>query len=474
MTFCKRNQNSIEIVGGYFTTVPPVITRRHCFLPLIVIVAASIFSAACGGSQANGNRVAANADKSKTVETNIAPATVREIPKFIRTTGSFAADETTEVAAEIAGRVESVFVAEGDFVTADSIIIKLSERDARLRLAQSKAAEAQARAQIQQAEAQVRQVQAQLGLDQGEPFSQHNVPSVREARAALVSAESDLKLAQKNERRYANLLDTGDTSRIIYDGRRNDLEKAQAAAGEARERLRSAENSARGNRQGIDAALANLENFRAALENARAATALAEKAVNDATVRAPFAGFISSRPVAIGEYVSPNAPIALIVRVNPLKLLVNIPEQQVALIQTGMSVSAGVAAQPERNFAGRVSRINPNLNETARSLTVEAVFDNPDNLLRPGMFAAARILLPGGERGIYVPRSALITGANTDAVAVYVIENDAARLRVVQTDETAPEESEDIRILSGIAEGESVAVANLEQLFDGVRIARRN
>nr|MDQ3042375.1 biotin/lipoyl-binding protein [Acidobacteriota bacterium] len=219
MTFLEIKQNLNEITGGYLIAFRPAIAVG-------IFAASSIFSAACGGSQTSDNRSAANADKSKTVETRVAPAIVREIPKFIQTTGSFAADETTEVAPEIAGRVESVLVGEGDFVRANSIIIKLSERDARLRLAQSKAAEAQARAQIQQAEAQVRQARAQIGLDKGDAFAQNNVPAVREARAALASAESDLKLAQTNERRYANLLDTGDTSKIVYDGRRNELDKA--------------------------------------------------------------------------------------------------------------------------------------------------------------------------------------------------------------------------------------------------------
>lgn len=446
------------------------------FAPLIFALAISLFAGACGGSEASSSDKSAdsNAAKPKTVETRVAAAVSRDVPRFIQATGSFLADETTEVAPEIAGRVEAVFASEGSFVEAGTVIIRLSERDARLRLEQAQAAESQAVAAVRQAEAQVRQNQAQLGLDKGGNFSAANIPAVREARAALRSAESDLKLAQTNERRYSNLLETGDTSRLVYDQRRNELEKAQAAVAEARERLHTAENSARGGNQGVEAARANLETQRAALESARSATAIAEKTVRDTSVRAPFSGLISQRPAAVGEYVSPTASVATIVRVNPLKLRLNVPETEAGNVTIGMSVSANVAAYTDRSFAGRVSAINPTLDQAARTLQVEAVFDNPDNLLRPGMFAAARVLLPGGETGVFVPRAALVANQNTDSFGVYVIEGDTARLRIVQLDENQSAEEQEVRILSGVNADERVAIGNTNQLFDGAKVITGN
>lgn len=436
-------------------------------------LAVSFFLAACAGSGSHANKSAPNANtgKSKAIETQTVLAVAREVPKFIQATGSFSADETTEVAPEVAGRVEAVLVSEGSFVETGTVIIRLSERDAQLRLQQARSAESQAVAQVRQAEAQVRQSQAQLGLDRGGNFSAVNIPAVREARAALRSAESDLKLAQTNERRYSNLLKTGDTSRLVYDQRLNELEKAQAAVGEVRERLQNAENAARGGNQAIEAARANLENLRAALESSRSATAIAEKTMRDATIRAPFAGLISARPAAVGEYVSPTASVATIVRVNPLKLRLNIPEAEAGNVIVGMSVSASVAAYPDRNFAGRISAINPTLDQAARTLQVEAIFENLNNLLRPGMFATARVLLPGGETGVFVLRSALVSDKNTESVGVYVIDADGtARLRVVQLEESQSIEGEQMRILSGIAAEERVAVTNTNQLFDGARV----
>lgn len=444
---------------------------KHYAIPLLAVGMALTLSA-CGGSEAaSKNANAANADnQSKTVNTRIVTATVREVPKFIEATGTFQADESTDVAAETSGKVSETMVSEGDFVSTGDVLIRLDERDANLRLQQARAAENQARALVTQAEAQFRQSQASLGLDKGGNFTIDNIPAVLQARAALTSRLSDLKLAESTEKRYLNLLETGDTSRLVVDQRRNETEKARAAVNEARENQKAAENAARQGNQAIQASRANLQNAQAAVESAVSATALAEKTVADTTIRAPFSGYISQRAIAVGENVSPTTPIATIVRANPIKVRLQVPEKEAGQISVGLNVSATVAAYTDRNFAGRVSAVNPLVNATSRSLQVEALLENSQNLLRPGMFGTARILQPGGDKGIYIPRAAVIADAATNSRGVYVIDGDSARLRTVQIDESTGE-SEEIRILTGVNEGERVATTNAEQLFDGVKVA---
>jgi RND family efflux transporter MFP subunit len=417
----------------------------------------ALLAVACGGSSAaSKNEHGEKPAQQKVVSTTAVTVAAKDVPKYIEATGTFIADESTEVAPEVSGKVASTAANEGSFVRQGDVIVRLSEKDAQLRL--------------QQAQAQYRQAQAAIGLDKGGNFSTDNVPDVRQARAALRSAESDLRLAEANERRYANLLESGDTSRLVFDQRRNEAEKARATVGEARERLQAAENAARQSNQGIEASRAGVANARAAVESARSNTALAEKAVVDTAIRAPFAGFVSSRPVAVGEYVSPSSPVVTIVRTSPLKLRLQIPETEAGKVRVGMSVSASVAAFADRNFAGTIAAINPSLNENARSLLVEAIFENTENLLRPGMFATARVLQPEGEQGIYIPRTALAANTNTDSLGVYVIENDTARLRVIQIDGNTPEESGEVRVNSGLNSGDRIATTNLNELFDGAKI----
>ena len=429
------------------------------------------FLTACGGSKAESANAANANNQPKTVGTKIVAAETREVPKFIEATGTFQADETTEVAAETSGKVAQTLVSEGSFVSTGDVLIRLDERDASLRLQQSRAAESQARAQLSQAEAQLKQSQASLGLDKGGSFTIDNIPAVLQARAALASRLSDLKLAETTEKRYLNLLETGDTSRLVVDQKRNETEKARAAVGEARENQKAAENAARQSNQAISASRANVENANAAIESAVAATALAAKTVSDTTIRAPFSGYISARAIAVGENVSPTTPIVTIVRTNPIKVVLQIPEKEAGQIGSRMSVSAQVAAFADRRFAGQISALKPLVNSTSRSLQVEATFENGENLLRPGMFAAARVLQSGGDRGIFVAKSAVIADKNTNSLGVYVLDGDTARLRTVQIDEST-RDSDEIRILAGVNEGERVAATNVQQLFDGVKVTQ--
>jgi RND family efflux transporter MFP subunit len=135
-----------------------------------------------------------------------------------------------------------------------------------------------------------------------------------------------------------------------------------------------------------------------------------------------------------------------------------------------MAVNARVAAWPDRVFTGKVTAVNPSIDPASRIFIVEAKFDNPKGDLRPGMFATAKVMLPGGENGVFVPRAAVLRDKTTDSNQLFTVENGVARLKVVVTGET---DGDSIRILSGLTGGETVATGNLGQLYDGVAVAPR-
>jgi multidrug efflux pump subunit AcrA (membrane-fusion protein) len=100
-------------------------------------------------------------------------------------------------------------------------------------------------------------------------------------------------------------------------------------------------------------------------------------------------------------------------------------------------------------------------------MTIEARFANPDLDLKPGMFATARVRLPGMEQAVLVPRSAILTDPSTESSQVFVIADDRASVRVVRLGDSVDEL---VRVLSGVTAGESVAVTNLGQLYDGLAV----
>ncbi|MEJ7709621.1 MAG: efflux RND transporter periplasmic adaptor subunit [Pyrinomonadaceae bacterium] len=428
-----------------------------------------VFSlAACGSGDKtandNANRGAgsgtASAAEARPIEVSTAAAEGREVPSYLEATGSLVADEASDVASEVSGQVVATPVDVGAFVGADSVIARLDNRDAQLRLQQAQSATAQAQSALSQA-------QTRLGLAPGDKFNAASIPEAQAARAALESAEASARLAETNARRYAILVESGDVSRSVYDTARTQAETARAQAASARQQLETVLNTVRGNNQGIASA-------EAGLASARLQVALAQKAVADSVIRAPFSGFVSERAVAVGEYVTPASRVATVLRINPIKLLLQVSESEAGRVRVGLQVAASVAGFPDRQFAGRVVAINPAVDPTSRVLSAEVKLENTNNLLRPGIFATARVLQSQAERGIFVPRAAVQTNQNTNSSTLYVIEesgnNTIARLRVVQR---GSEEGDFIRILSGLQPGENVVTSNASGLYDGAPVSKK-
>src|SRR5262245_13577652 len=329
------------------------------------------------GQSGRGSQNSAVEAVIKPVKVTTAGAVTRRGSFSINATGSFIADEISDVAPGNEGQVVATPVSVGDFVRKGAVIARLDDRDAKLRLEQALASERQAEA------------------------------ALRQARESLTQGKSDQGLAGAE----------------------------------------------------------------AAMEAARAKTAIARNALSDTIVRAPFDGHISDRPAALGEHAAPSTRIATLQRINPIKLRLQLPEADAALARVGTKVAAMVAAYPGRQFEGRVIAINPALDPASRTVSIEARIDNPEILLRPGMFATAQLLPPGGEEAVFIPSQAVINDPATNSSRVYVLEGDIARVRVIETG-TRSGSTEDgmVRITSGLSGAETVITNNLDQLFDGAKV----
>lgn len=416
--------------------------------------------------QSNSNTDEANSGATVSVTTGKAVA--REIPAVIQATGSLVAEETSDIAPKVAGKVTNIYANVGQFVSQGAVIAKLDENDARLRLAEAKA-------NVAQAVAGVRQAEARLGLSPNGSFNATTIPEVRVANAnyerslaELRQAEVSLRQAEVNERRYRELVTTGDTPMITYeqfrttrDVARTARDTARASVNAAKQNLEAAINTAKQSNQAIKSA-------EAAVESARAQIGIAEQAVADTTIRAPFSGYISQRQTAVGEFVTSSTPIATILRTNPIKIQIQIPESEVPYVGIGRGVSVAVDAYKDRNFAGTVIAVNPAIDPTSRSAVVEATIENGDNALRTGMFATAKITRNGGSTGVFVPKSAVFNDQATQSQRIFVIQEGIAKLRTVQL---GTEEGDSHQILVGVAADETVATSNLDQLYEGAKVS---
>ncbi len=418
-------------------------------------LAAIVLGAGACGRNASQGSVQADTNAAQPVAVSTAAVQVRDVPVYIEATGSFVADEYSDVAPLSPGRVVETPVDVGAFVEKGQVIARLDDSDAQLRLQQ-------ARASAAQTEAALRQAEARIGLYGGASFDPAVVPEVQASRASYESALAEDKLAEADAQRYANLIKTGDVSQSAYEKARTQEETAKARADAARRQYEAAVNAARQNYGGVESAAASRD---ASL----AQVALAEKALADTVIRAPISGYVSERPIAVGEYVGSSAKIATILRAHPIKLALQVPEGDAGGLHAGMPVTAQVGAFPGRDFEGKISAVNPAVDPNSRALTIEAKFPNPKLELKPGMFATAHVLLPGSEQAVLVPRGAVLSDPNTDSAQAFVIEDGKARVRVVRLGD--PQDGM-VRILSGVSAGETVAVSNLQQLYDGVAVQR--
>jgi multidrug efflux pump subunit AcrA (membrane-fusion protein) len=417
---------------------------------IITLLLTSLFLAGCS----SGREAAAAAPAGpKNVSVTTAQAVTRTVPAAFQETGTFIADETSDIAPLVAGRVIATPVNLGDFVKQGQVVCELDHRDAQLRLDQTRAA-------LDQATAAVRQSQSRIGFSGEGKFDPALMPETVAARAALESAQAVARQAAADAKRYENLVASGDVSRSAFEKARTQQETADAQVNAARQQYEAALNGARQSWGAV-------ENSQASLEGMRAQLAQAEKGLADTTIRAPFDGFITARPVAAGEYVALANKIATIVRIGSMKLQLQTPEQQAARGKLGMTVLARVAAYPDRDFTGKITAVNPSVDPNSRVFILEARFDNPKGELRPGMFATARVLLPGGESAVFVPRNAVVRDKTTDSYQVFTIENNIAHLRVVVPGEV---EGDQIRIVNGLTGNETVASSGQSELFEGAGV----
>lgn len=406
----------------------------------LIIALLGLWVVACSGSKAQSNKAASTTTTTTTtteVVVTTVPAITRSLPRFFEATGSLAGNEQTDVAPAVAGKVITVGVDLGSYVQRGAMLVRLDDRDARIRLEQ-------AQAQVEQAQAALRQAEARIGLRPGQNFDPERVAEVGSARVAL-------ELAEKQLRRFERLIESGDVSRSSYDQQKAQRDQLQ-------QQYEAALTIARQNYAAVQTA-------RAAVTSARTQIETQRKAISDAVVSAPISGYVADRPADLGEYVTTSTKVATIVSTNPLRMRIDIPEQAISSVQVGQGVSVSVSAYPDRSFSGRVARISPNVTATSRTLTVEAEVENGDGLLKPGQFATVRIQQAASDQAVLVPARAVHTEGTSSHL--FIIKNGRAEQRQVQIGQA---EGDLIEIRSGVAAGEQVATSNIEQLSDGMAV----
>jgi len=348
----------------------------------------------------------------------------RALPRVVTVTGTLAAEEQVVMGMKVSGRISELLVDLGSQVTKGQPIARLDPADFNLRL--------------QQADAALQQARVRLGLPPNGDDDRVELTStsvVRQARAVLDEARArrgrarqlfDEKLTPQSE------LDTAEANYLVAESRYQD-------------------------------ALEEARNRQAQLAQRRSELELARQQLTDSVLNSPFDGAVRERQGSVGQYVAAGQPIVTVVRMHPLRLRVAVPEREAAAIRAGQDVRLTIEGD-KNAYGGRVVRFSPAIEESSRTLMVEAEVPNPSGVLRPGSFARAEIVTTSDLPTIFVPVASIVTFAGMDRVFT-VREGRAVEKRV----RTGRRQSDQVEITEGVSIGD-VVVVDPGNLIDGQRV----
>jgi membrane fusion protein (multidrug efflux system) len=328
------------------------------------------------------------------------------------------------------------------------------------------------------------------------PAADLKAPPVATARVRAVDLEERIEATGELQARLRSTLAAqvdGRVTRILRDDgdavaagqvvleidphhRELDREAARArvAQAEARlqreqreaERVRELSRSNVASKSRLDEAETALALARADSAAARAELGVAEQALADASVPAPFAGLISRRHVNLGQYVQPGTALFDLVSLDPLDVVFHLAEVDSGRVAVGQEVAVRVAPHPGEVFQARVEVVSPIIDPETRTLRVKATVPNSDGRLRPGLFARADLGV-SLRRGVpMVPEEAVLQ--RTDGSVVFrLVGADRVERRVVKLGSF---HDASIEIVEGLAVGDVVVTRGHTDLVDGAVI----
>ncbi|HEX5054803.1 MAG TPA: efflux RND transporter periplasmic adaptor subunit [Planctomycetota bacterium] len=370
----------------------------------------------CGDAGAGAKQRGVGQAKPEVVHLHL--VTTAPHDRTVQVTGTLSAQEELVLGMQVAGRLQTLAVDVGDHVDAGAEIAALDRRDFELECKLATATLATAR--------------ARLGGDDAVDLAKFDI----EATAPVREAQAVLQAAQVQRDRLVEL---------VQENLRppSELETADAALGVAKSRLQRSRDDVR--------------TWYAEVLQRGIEVEQADKRLADSRLVAPWSGRIAARHATAGQFLAAGAPVVTLLRVDPLRLQLRVPERASAGVALGQRVEFTVDGREGETRSGRIVRAAAGVDRSDRTRSVEAAIANPDGSLLPGGFCRARIVTAEAEPVLVVPKTAVSTFAGIDRVfTVEPGEPARARSRVVQVGRDFGDAWE---VLQGVQAGDRVVLA---------------
>jgi RND family efflux transporter MFP subunit len=393
----------------------------------VQVFGAAALACALSGCSRSATSAQANGRESPAKEVETEAVRREDVKRTVNVIGTLAAENEVTVSSEVEGVVSGIRADLGDRVATGQLLVELDREKLQYNLDQQKAA--------------LERSLARYGATEPSklpPIDQ--TPDVKRAAAELNQAKQAFERASELSKRQLISQQTVD----------------------------DADATLRAKQAGYDSALQNARNMAADVDASNAVARLAERQLRDASIRAPFDGYVQRRLVSLGELVKTQMPVMSIVRVDPLKVTAEIPEGLAPWVQSGQPVDLQVDAYADRTFTGKVSRISPTVNAQTRAFAFEALVPNGEGLLKPGTFARVKLTTNHVEQLLTLPYAALQYRYGVNRA--FVVTGDHIVGRELKVGDRLGER---IEILGGVAAGDVVAMTDVDNLADGMKVSAK-
>lgn len=395
----------------------------------VLLVLVIPFAAGCSKSQS----ASVLGDASHPTPVHLYTVAEETARRRIQAVGSLYALEESVLSSQVEGNVAAVLADVGDTVKENQPLITLDPQELQL--------------EVDRQRGLVTQVRAQLGIGPNDPppTDPKKIATVQRAEADLFDADHKYSRAQQMFR--DNLI-------------------SQQQLDEAASRFQSTKAT-------YTVALQEVDRLKALLVSSEASERLAEKKLNDATIRAPFPGAIKTRNVHPGEYLRVQSPVMVLVRTDRLRARLAVPERWAGWVKDGVTVDLHVEAFPGETFQGKISRINPAVAQDSRTFEAEALLVNLDGRLKPGFFLQASIPSEKEEKTIFLPERAV--NYRYGVYKVFLVSgNHVLEHQIRPAGQTEDERGRRFEVAEGLKPGDRVAVAITGDLHDGAVVREQS
>ncbi len=401
---------------GHPKKIPPVAIIIGIFLVLILSIGLTLYFRIMGHPHHGFNF---------TPSVTVATVEVKTLPVTYETVGSLEANQQIDIKPETPGLIRQIYFKEGEQVHQGQPLVRL-EHDKQS-------------ADIEEAQSNISQAKASMESVQDDYQSK---------LASLQQAKAQENLAQAEYKRYKTLWNKQFISAQDLDEKKTTYQVAKANY----TAIAMEKNSA----------LSRLQQAKAAVQSATAHFQHTQYDYADTLIDAPFSGIIGLKQINIGDYVIPTQKLLTLVQSDPLKVTLGVPERYLDQLKMGMPVDIQAENDPNKTVTGHIIFIDPMVSQDTRSVTVKALIQNPQNVLKPGQYANIKVILAYKKDALIVPEESLIPQG--EKYYVYVADHGKAMYQPVKTGIRIPGW---VEITQGLQAHQEVLTGGIQKVREG-------